>query len=417
MKTASVHSLKWRLLSPLLLTALAALSARAQTFNVIHSFAGGLDGFQPFAGVTIDQGDNLYGTTTEHVRGSVFQMRHRSGGWTLTTLYQFGFGEWIPQSRIIQGPGGALYGTTSTGGTSPNCFEFGCGTVYGIRPPQTICRTSSCPWAATFVSFTGNDGDAPGFVDPAFDAAGNMYVTTTAGGTSFDGNIVQLTRTGGGVWTPTDIHDFSGPDGISPYSGVTLDAQGNLYGTTWMGGPNGFGTVYRLSPSGSGWTLTTLYAFRNTSDGADPVGGLAFDQAGNLYGTTEKGGSGNGGVVFELSPSGGGWNFTVLHSFTGTNGPQATLTIDAAGNLYGTTYSVGAFQEGSVFKLTRTNGGWTFTDLHDFTGGSDGANPLGGVTLDSGGNMYGTAAYGGIESNNCPSDSNPGCGTVWEITP
>ncbi len=243
-----------------------------------------------------------------------------------------------------------------------------------------------------------------------------MYVTTTTGGVNFDGNVVQLTRSGG-AWTPTSIYDFNGADGSSPYSGVTLDAQGNLYGTTWTGGPNNAGTVYRLTPSGSGWTFETLYAFQGGSDGALPVGGLVLDQAGNLYGTTEQGGSGNGGTVFELSPSGGAWNFAVLHSFTGRYGPLATLAMDPAGNLYGTTFSVGAFSEGSVFKLTRNNGSWSFTDLYDFTGGADGANPVGGVALDRSGNLYGTASAGGLELNNCFTENNPGCGVVWEITP
>ena len=188
---------------------------------------------------------------------------------------------------------------------------------------------------------------------------------------------------------------------------MTLDAQGNLYGTTWLGGgPKSAGTVYRLTPSGSGWTFETLYVFQDSSDGALPVGGLVLDRAGNLYGTTEQGGSGGGGTVFELSPSGGGWNFTVLHSFTGTYGPLATLAMDAAGNLYGTTFSWSLLREGSVFKLTRNNGSWSFTDLYDFTGGGDGANPVGGVALDQSGNLYGTASAGGLELNNCYTDKN-----------
>ena len=423
-KLASLRNLKiggrnsLSVLRVLLFCALAMLAlqtAQGQTFSVIHSFTGGGDGYQPFAGLTLDQGGNLYGTTTQWVQGTVFEMKHRNGGWMLSTLYQFGGGQWIPQGRVVRGPGGAIYGTTSTGGNG-SCTEFGCGTVYGLRPPQTSCRSVSCSWSPTIVSLTGTDGWYPGYVDPAFDAAGHMYITTTTGGVNFDGNVVQLTRSGG-VWTPTSIHDFNGADGSSPYSGVTLDAQGNLYGTTWLGGgPKSAGTVYRLTPSGSGWTFETLYVFQDSSDGALPVGGLVLDRAGNLYGTTEQGGSGGGGTVFELSPSGGGWNFTVLHSFTGTYGPLATLAMDAAGNLYGTTFSVGAFSEGSVFKLTCNNGSWSFTDLYDFTGGGDGANPVGGVALDQSGNLYGTASAGGLELNNCYTDNNPGCGVVWEIT-
>jgi uncharacterized repeat protein (TIGR03803 family) len=405
--------------SLLLLSVLVtATFAHAQTFAVIHSFTGGIDGYQPYAGLTVDQGGNLYGTTSEYVGGSVFQMKHRNGGWTFATLYQFTTDRYIPQGRVVQGPGGALYGTTNVGGNG-DCFEFGCGTVYSVRPPQTICRSVSCSWSAAFVEFNGINGYQPGYVDPAFDTAGNMYVTTTGGGANGDGNVVQLTRSGG-QWTPVSIHDFNGADGYSPYSGVTVDSQGNLYGTAWYGGPNGGGTVYRMTPSGSGWTFQIIYAFQGDPDGALPVGGVVLDEAGNLYGTTSTGGPGDGGTVFELSPSGGSWNFTLLHSFPGSStmyGPIDTLTMDAAGNLYGTTIAVGAFGQGSVFKLTRSSGGWSFADLHDFTGGADGGYPFGNVTLDQSGNMYGTTSAGGIQSSNCYSEYYPGCGVVWEITP
>jgi uncharacterized repeat protein (TIGR03803 family) len=400
------------------LLALAVLIAastflHAQTFSVIHAFTGESDGFQPYDAVMVDGAGNLYGTTTESVRGSVFQMKPRDNTWTFATLYQFGYGETIPQGRLVQGPGGALYGTTSTGGNY-FCTEFGCGLVYGLRAPQTICRSVSCPWNATLTSLDGPNGLAPGIVTPVFDSAGNMYITTTEGGSYYAGNVVELTGWGGN-WTPNSIYNFSGSDGSSPYSGIVFDAQGNIYGTTWMGGPNSNGTVYRLTPSGGNWFLQTLYSFPNSGDGKYPVASLLMDASGNLYGTTEAGGSGGGGTVFELSPSGGGWTFTVLYSFSGQDGPLDTLAMDAAGNLYGTTFADGAYNEGSVFKLTRNNGSWSFTDLHDFTGGPDGAYPVGGVTLGSGGVMFGTAAYGAVQ--NCPSEEYPGCGTVWEITP
>lgn len=381
---------------------------QAQTFTVIHTFSGGGDGYQPYSGVTVDKAGNLYGTTTQNYRGTVFQMKHRNGAWIFNTLYQFGNGEWMPQGRLVFGPGGALYGTTYTGGNG-FCTEFGCGTVYSLRPPQTFCRGVSCPWTASFYSFTGPDGFAPGIVALAFDGAGNIYGTTTEGG-NYSGNVFQLTRSNGG-WTATSIHDFNGSDGYEPYSGVTLDAQGNVYGTAWMLGPNNKGTVYRLTHSGSGWTEDTLYSFPNNSDGSNPVGGLVFDQAGNLFGTTQSGGTGGGGTVFELSPSGGGWNFTVLYSFSGQNGPLDTLAMDAGGNLYGTTYGDGTYGYGSVFKLTRNNGSWSYTDLHDFTSGADGANPVGGVSLDTSGNLYGTTSDG------AGGPCSLGCGTVWEITP
>ena len=418
--TASSYPSTRKFYTPLLLCLLATTAfAHAQTFSVIHAFTGGIDGFQPYAGVTIDQGGNLYGTTTEYVLGNVYEMKLRNGGWTFTTLYHFvDYGRTVPQSRVVKGPGGALYGTTYIGGDD-ECFEFGCGTVYSVRAPQTICRSISCPWSASYVALAQADGVEPGFVDPAFDAAGNMYVTTTQGGQSGYGNVIQLTRSGG-QWTPASIHEFHGTDGTSPYSGVTFDDQGNFYGTAWYGGANNAGSVYEMSPSGSGWIFQVIYNFQGNPDGALPVGAPILDAAGNLYGTTETSGPGGGGTVFELSPSGSGWNFTLLYSFPGSStmyGPTDTLAMDAAGSLYGTTVNVGAFGQGSVFKLTRNGGGWSFTDLHDFTGGADGANPIGSVALDPSGNIYGTASAGGNQNQNCYTGSYPGCGTVWTITP
>jgi len=400
------------------LTAVAMPAAQAQTFSVIHKFSGGGDGYTPFAGVTVDQAGNLYGTTTElynDAGGTVYQVKRAGSGWILKTLanlynYEGGF---LPYGRPVQGPGGALYITTFYGGNGL-CGEFGCGTVSTLRPPQNPCRSISCPWTVTTsYSFTGPDGNGPELVDPLFDAAGNMYGTTYEGGANYSGNVFQLTRSNG-QWTGTSIHDFSGPDGYMPYSSVTRDAQGNLYGTTWMGGPANEGVVYALTPSGSGWTFNLLYYFQGSLNGTGPVGGVVLDQAGNIYGATATGGSGGGGTIYELSPSGQGWNFNLLYSFTATGydaGPLDTLTMDAAGNLYGTTYRGGAFEFGTVFKLTHNNGAWTYTDLHDFTSGQDGANPVGGVTLDAAGNLYGTASTGA--GGACPS----GCGAVWEITP
>lgn len=398
-----------------LLLVLPATSASAQTYAVIHTFTGGLDGFWPYAGVTVDAAGNLYGTTTEYDAGSVYQMKRRNGNWIFATLCDSGYCGPIPQGRPVIGPGGALYGTALEGGQG-DCSEFGCGLVYSLRPPQTICRSVSCSWSSQLTwGFDGNDGYQPGFVDPAFDSAGNMYGTTSQGGPNYYGNVFELTRSNG-QWTGTSIHDFNQTDGWYPYSGVTLDSLGNVYGTTWVGGPSNNGTVYRLTYSGSGWTLATLYSFPNSADGSNPLGQVVFDAAGNLYGACQSGGSGGGGTVFELSPSGGDWTYHVLYSFTGNgDGPIGTVLLDAAGNLYGTTHGEGAYGFGSIFKLTRTNGQWTYTDLHDFTGGDDGANPVGGVSTDANGNLYGTTTYGGTQQGSFCQQQ--GCGVVWEIVP
>jgi uncharacterized repeat protein (TIGR03803 family) len=392
---------------------IAGVSAHAQTFGVIHTFSGGGDGYQPAAGVTVDQGGNLYGTTSDYAGpGTVFQMKYKNGSWILNTLLTFNFYDGIiPQGRPVFGPGGAIYGTTTEGGGNINyCGEFNCGAVYSLRPSRTICHSVSCPWTPTLVyAFTGPDGNQPYFVDPVFDSAGNIYGTTTSGGPSYAGNVFQLTRSVGGGWTATSIHDFNITDGLFPVSGVVLDATGNIYGMVEGGGAYGPGAVYRLSHSGSGWTYTAIYSFTGGTDGSSPIGGLVFDQAGNLYGTTATAGAGGGGTVFELSPSGGDWNFTLLYSFSGSglNGPYDSPTLDSAGNLYGTTYGNGAFGYGSVFKLTHNNGSWIYTDLHDFTNGNDGGNPIGGVSLDANGNLFGTTVFGGNNNN----------GVVWKTTP
>jgi uncharacterized repeat protein (TIGR03803 family) len=150
-----------------------------------------------------------------------------------------------------------------------------------------------------------------------------------------------------------------------------------------------------LSPSGSGWTQQVLYSFLNQSDGRSPYGGVVFDHAGNLYGSAANNGQNFGGTIFQLSPGNGGWTFNLLYSLSGRMGPEASLTVDAAGNLYGTTYADGMHNDGSVFELSPSNGGWVYTGLHDFTGGNDGQGPASSVVLDANGNIFGTA-YGGI---------------------
>ena len=185
------------------------------------------------------------------------------------------------------------------------------------------------------------------------------------------------------------------------------------------------GTVFELSYSpGSGWTETVLHSFQNGmtakyTDGFQPIGGLIMDADGNLYGTTWLGGSGLGGTVYELSPFANGWTFTVLYSFTFDEGltgcgPVAPLTMDTAGNLYGTTQCDGVFDEGSVFKLTKADNGWVYTSLHDFNDDDDGPyGPMSNVTIDTDGTLYGTATGGGIYNYLCGG----GCGVVWMIKP
>ena len=400
------------------LTLGATEAVQAQTYQVIHNFMGGVDGQEPNFGLTIDAAGNLYGTTFEGDTGTgtAYKLVHRSTGWALTPLYVFTIASKgvIPYSTLVIGRDGKLYGTTAFGGIGP-CLAYGhtgCGTVFTLQNPVTFCHTSYCPWIETpLYKFSGGaDGSNPYGGALVFDQAGNVYGTTYAGGTG-SGVVYKLTPAGSG-WTESVLYTFAGgSDGASPWAGVTLDQAGNLYGTTAAGGAFGGGTVYELSPSGSGWTKRTLHSFQQQQDGGNPYAGVILDPAGNLYGATQYGGSGGGGTVFEMSPSGDSWIFTTLYSFIGSGGghakgPVADLVMDAGGNLYGTTGGDGTYRFGSVFKLTHGGGGWTYTSLHDFTGGSDGNLPRSNLVFDGSGNLYSTA-YGGVDGN----------GVVFQITP
>ena len=397
----------------LALAVVANPAAQAQTFTVLHSFTDGADGAEPYAGVTMDRMGNLYGTTTagggNNGGGTVFKLSHRGTGWTLSTLYAFvqtGDGS-LPAARVVFSPDGTLYGTTYYGGQTGN------GTVFNLRPPATACRSVLCPWTETVLySFTGgNDGSHPYFGDLIFDSAGNIYGTTNVGGAHGEGVVFKLTHSNGD-WTESVLYSFTGGnDGSYPYSGVIFDSTGNLYGTATYGGSGFNGAVYELSPSGSGWTESTVYSFTGgASDGGSPIGGITFDAHGNLYGTTNVGGPGDGGTAWELTPSGGNWNFTLLQGFEGYQGPYDTPTLDAAGNVYGTSIFSGG-GDGEAFELTPSGGGWHYTS-YAFNG-NDGYAPTGGVVLDAEGNLYGTTFAGGTgHGQNCS-----GCGVVFEISP
>jgi hypothetical protein len=394
---------------------LSSLLALGQNFQVIHTFSGGGDGYQPIAGITIGPGGKLYGTASDYTGpGSVFQMTFKNGSWLFDTIATFdGANGGVPFGRPVFGPGGALFGTTNEfGNGGPLCgSDEGCGVVYSARPPSTFCSTVLCPWSISVpFTFPGTRGDGfqPYYVDPVFDSSGNLYGTTFSGGQGAQGTVFMLTPNNGG-WVQTVLLNFNGANGSQPLSGVILDSQGNIYGTTQK-------NVYKLTHSGSSWVATTLFSFPEGQSGLAPIGPPFLDGSGNLYGTTESAGTGFGGTVFELSPSGGGWSFSVLYSFTGpdSGGPQGNLVMDTAGNLYGTTYADGAYGYGSVWKLTRTQTGWDYTDLHDFTGGSDGANPVAGPAIDANGVLYGTTSLGGTTAGEACQFQ--GCGVVWSIS-
>ncbi len=245
------------------------------------------------------------------------------------------------------------------------------------------------------------------------DSKGNLYGTTYYGGTASNycsncGTVFELSPGANATWTEQVIYSFgvSSSDGENPVGGVTLDRKGNLYGTTQAGGTEFSGTVYQLIPGQSGtWTENVLYNFKGSSDGCFPSGGLVLDSGGNIYGMAEECGALGYGVVFELVPGQGGtWTEKVLHSFTGGNDgelPYAiTLTLDGQGNLYGVSRLAGSHDYGVVFELM--HGTWTEKILYAFTGGGTGIAPIGGLAIDSVGNLYGVTQYLAFELSPSP---------------
>ena len=355
-----------------------------------------------------------------------------------TVLYDFAAASdgGYPVAGLILDASGNLYGTTSGGGSSSACGSTGCGVVFELTP-------NAGTWKQTVIhNFAGgSDGSNPQAA-LVMDAAGNLYGTTVGENTTCTpagscGTVFELTPNGTGGWTESVIYSFKGgTDGIAPNAALIIDSSGNLYGTTYFGGVSscyanvGCGTVFQLHPdSGGGWTEKVLHRFVGGSDGAFLRGGLVFDHSGNLYGTTESGGSrgcfGNGcGTIFRLNRY-NGWSELVLDRFTGGsdgNFLDGSLIFDGVSSFYGTTLGGGDTSCviagelpgcGTVFQLTHSTSGWTKTILHNFSGGIDGSTPLGGLTFDSNGDLYGTTNQGG--STGCYGSY--GCGTIFELSP
>jgi uncharacterized repeat protein (TIGR03803 family) len=345
-----------------------------------------------------------------------------------TTLYSFtGRSDGNqPSSGLISDAAGNLYGTTFYGG-SCSAYQLGCGVVFELSP------VSGGGWTENVIHVfaAGDDGEWPtdGVI---FDANGNLYGTTFAGG-AYHGGVVYELSPGANGWTEQILYSFGAVsgDGTSPAGGLVFDASGNLYGTDILGGADSLhGTVFELLPtSNSGWNETTLYSFTGELDGGWPYSGIVIDPKGNLYGTASEFGSGspacpNGcGTVFQLSPeAGGGWKFRRLYNFDGDRGndPEGRLTLDTEGNLYGTTEQGGIKCSaplgcGVIYELSPGPGSWSETILHDFTNEADAARPMAGVILSSAGNLYGTAP--GLQGF-APSvvfELNPGADSRWKF--
>jgi len=406
----------------LLLIFAAVPLAEAQQYTVLHDFMGNNDGSEPAYGLMMDSSGNIYGSTFsgDTGTGTIFEASQQNSTWTLNTLYHFsgGLDGAVPYGGVIFGPDGALYGTTAYGGYGP-CATWGgktgCGTVFKL-----VQSGGSWTESVLFYFQQGPEGGTPYGGRLIFDQAGNLYGTAFSGGagncSGGCGVVYELMPSNGG-WTEKILYTFAGGnDGASPWAGVVFDQQGNLYGTTEFGGANNAGTIYKLTPSGSGWTETILYTFHGQDDGARPFAGLTMDRTGNMFGATSARGVNDGGTAFELTPSGSGWNFQTIYNFTGTqaqlaNGPVSNLIVDDAGNVWGATAGDGQYYLGSVFRLTPTSNGWRYTSLYDFMDMADGALPRSNLVFDGNGNIYGTAANG-MDLDQCVGS----CGVFFRVT-
>ncbi len=276
--------------------------------------------------------------------------------------------------NLVQGKNGNLYGTTTYGGTA------GAGIVFSVSPTGTL---------TTLYNFTNTPDGANPYAGLVLGTDGNFYGTTAEGGTSGLGTVFKVTSTG----TLTILHSFSGADGEIPYGALVQGTDGNFYGTTEAGGPTspGYGTIFKITAKG---VLTTLHSFNDTTDGYYPYAALVQASNGAFYGTTTGGPGANFGTVFKITATG---TYTLLHTFINSDGwePEGALIQATDGNLYGTTLRGGADALGEIFKITPAG---VFTLLHSFSTVSDGYNPSAGLVQASDGNLYGTSSGGGTFS-------------------
>jgi uncharacterized repeat protein (TIGR03803 family) len=397
----------------------------AYTEQVLYRFCSQsscTDGAQPQAGLLLDSSGNLYGTTNGGGQGYglAFSLSPTTSGWTQKVLGQLG----RSAAPLVADSLGNLYGSE----TYTNVSQ---GSVFALTPTGNS-------WSKSFLYYFCYDAQAFSYCldgkapngNLLMDSVGNIYGTTTGGGANSCaasneqhacGVAYKLTH-GNSGWNEAVLYSFcsqsSCSDGENPNGGVITDANGTLFGTALHGGNStNSGVVYTLSPSIGGWTETVIYTFcsqANCADGASPYAGLIRDGSGNLFGTAKNGGAtactGGCGVVFELSPANPGWTYRAIYTFCSQSNcadgafPQAGLIMDAAGNLYGTTYNggTGTNRQGTVFKLAPNTSGWTETVLYNFCSQSsctDGANPQASLIMDSAGNLYGTTVNGGNSNN------------------
>ncbi len=387
-------------------------AAQSQTEKVLYRFQGSPDGANPASGLTL-HGGNLFGTTYyggAYDRGTVFELRHGPTGWTQQIIYSFSGGAdgGTPLGSLIFDKNGNLYGTTQRGGNS----TCDCGVIFEMQP-------SSSGWTETVLSAPGSNGQAEYPENLTFDSHGNLF---GIGGAV----LFELTPSANG-WNYAVVAEAGvGGSSAGPFA---IDNADNIYGATSAGGndncPSGpCGGVYQFAPgSGHTWNYAWLYEFLGGSDGGQPQSGVTLNGQ-NLFGTKYFGGADNVGTVYELVAANGTWTENTLHTFTNSPdgaSPRAQVAFDAAGNLYGTTAGGGSnlcflsTNCGTVFELTPSQSGWTEKILHSFgVAGHDGFQPAGNLVLDGSGNIYGVTLYGGKYDHGL---GNIGYGVVYEITP
>lgn len=401
--------------------------AHAQPETVLYNFcsqANCVDGENPASSLTPDGAGNFYGTTQlggANMYGTAYKLSpNDSGGYSETVLYSFCSLAYCsdgsnPDSYLTFDGRGNLYGTSYYGGLFASGPYSGYGLVFELSPePRGGCPTGSNTgngWCETVLySFKSTPDGASPFAGLTWDSFGNLYGTTYSGGTG-SGTVYELSPDGSGGWNEQVIYDRGG------YAGLTIDGAGNLYGADDVG----HGHIFKLSPNGGAWNAMILHTFKaGPDDGSGPEGTPVLDSAGNVYGTTVSGGAQKGmGTVWKLSPSAGEYTEEILYSFMWPDGanPKAAVMFDSSGNIYSTT-GFGVFKSpcydgcGAVFELAGSGSSYEWTFLWSFNG-TDGANPIDTLIIDSG-NCYGTT-YGGGTSSNCPGSG--GCGVAFKLNP
>jgi uncharacterized repeat protein (TIGR03803 family) len=403
----------------------ASGSQTARHYSVLYTFGTVLgDGQAPNGQLIADAQGTLYGSTrlggaANH--GSVFNLRTTGHGVTESVLYNFkgGADGGEPLAGLLPGPNGVFFGTASGGGIRIKLCGYdhvGCGVVYELVPSGGKYKER------VIYTFSGPDGAHP-VAELIADSAGRLFGTTRQGGAGY-GVVFQLTPAGG-QYVESILYAFRGiGDGANPASRLTVDAQGNLIGTTENGGImcyglGGCGLVYKIVHQGSSYQEQVLYTFTGfDGDGAHPGGGLALDNSGNLFGAAFEGGSyscrAGCGTIYELASNGSAYSSRTVYDFASGNGdatnPAAALTFTSKESLLGTGETGGAYGYGALFELDPKPRLSVESVLHSFAGGTDGAYPASEL-FRLGNDYYGTTTQGG--SAYCGS----GCGTIFELTP